>query len=364
MLQWTKQQSPSERLAGHILRLEGFKSLDPSHPLGGKDGLKDLVALREGERWIAAAYFPRGQQSISEIKKKFKDDFEGVVKNRAAGFAFVTNQELRVSEREILKNIATNVPVEVFHLERISQILDSPAAYGIRLEFLDITMSQEEQVSFFSWLEDRNSSLIDSAFRSERKLIEDEQLRRARVSLKNYSVVLFPKIYWYETMVYYLTTPHKNRGDGNNRVYNPNFNLSDMQDLFQSAFLNKFPLYEPTIDRYIKVQQQLCLELVDLIKHVDHTAWPTLPVHCQGVLTAMAQYDYSEALLGNEKMYAGNKSLREQDVERLKKSVDDDLVIKSGDMFNQYRALAKQIKVSMPLLREIQQLIQIEMQPR
>ena len=78
----------------------------------------------------------------------------------------------------------------------------------------------------------------------------------------------------------------------------------------------------------------------------------------------MAQYDYSEALLGNEKMYAGNKSLREQDVERLKKSVDDDLVIKSGDMFNQYRALAKQIKVSMPLLREIQQLIQIEMQPR
>jgi hypothetical protein len=36
ILNWTKGQK-SERLAAHILSSEGYKSIDPSHPLGGKD---------------------------------------------------------------------------------------------------------------------------------------------------------------------------------------------------------------------------------------------------------------------------------------------------------------------------------------
>ena len=39
LLSWTKGQKPSERLASHILRADGYKSIDPSHPLGGQDGL-------------------------------------------------------------------------------------------------------------------------------------------------------------------------------------------------------------------------------------------------------------------------------------------------------------------------------------
>ena len=39
---WDRNQKASERLAAHILRIEGYKSADPSHPLGGQDGLKDV----------------------------------------------------------------------------------------------------------------------------------------------------------------------------------------------------------------------------------------------------------------------------------------------------------------------------------
>lgn len=35
-------------------------------------------------------------------------------------------------------------------LNELRAILDGPAGYGVRLEFLDIEMAREEQLSFFS----------------------------------------------------------------------------------------------------------------------------------------------------------------------------------------------------------------------
>ncbi len=74
---WTAGQTRSERLAGHLLRLSGYASIDPSHPLGGRDGLKDLIAVRYGRKWIAAAHFSRERLSMSKLKKKFLDDYAG-----------------------------------------------------------------------------------------------------------------------------------------------------------------------------------------------------------------------------------------------------------------------------------------------
>lgn len=36
LLEWDKGQTPAERLAAIILTNEGFRNIDPSHPLGGK----------------------------------------------------------------------------------------------------------------------------------------------------------------------------------------------------------------------------------------------------------------------------------------------------------------------------------------
>lgn len=141
--EWTKGQAPSERLAAQLLLHEGYKDLDPSHPLGGKDGGKDAVCFKNGNKWIMAVYFPRGQQDFEAIKTKFLDDLKGVAANQAVGIAFVTNQELRLAERPILQEAAKPVDVDLFHLERITTILDKPELVSIRKQFLEIDFSDD-----------------------------------------------------------------------------------------------------------------------------------------------------------------------------------------------------------------------------
>lgn len=135
--EWTNGQGRSERLSAQILLHEGFKELDPSHPLGGKDGGKDAVCTKAGKRWVMGVYFPRGQQEFKDVKKKFLADLKGAQKNQAEGFAFVTNQELHVAERSALES---NWPgrVDIYHLDRLTTILDSPPMAAIRKQFLEI----------------------------------------------------------------------------------------------------------------------------------------------------------------------------------------------------------------------------------
>ena len=147
--EWDKSQADSERLAARILSTQGFENIDPSHPLGGRDNLKDIVLSKGGQKWICSVYFPRGQQRFSDIKSKFSDDFKGVSKNNASGFIFFTNQELTLGEREAVINIKSGITYEIFHLERVAALLDMPINFGLRLDFLEIEMSREEQLSFF-----------------------------------------------------------------------------------------------------------------------------------------------------------------------------------------------------------------------
>ena len=70
--------------------------------------------------------------------------------NNAEGLAFVTNQELRLRERKMLSELALDIDVQIYHLERISSLLNTPSFYGIRMEFLEIEMSKEEQLAFFA----------------------------------------------------------------------------------------------------------------------------------------------------------------------------------------------------------------------
>jgi len=197
LLNWTKGQK-SERLAAHILSSEGFKSIDPSHPLGGKDGLKDIVAIKDNLQWIAAAYFPRGQKAFSEIKKKFIGDIKGIKTNKVSGLAFITNQELTLSERKELKDIGKPNTIEIFHLERITHILDTAKNYGIRLEFLDIELSKEEQLSYFASHDDQMASLnekmeylmIDySSFKRSFNFNEDSDIFKVRTEEEVYSAL-------------------------------------------------------------------------------------------------------------------------------------------------------------------------------
>jgi hypothetical protein len=136
--EWTNGQAPSERLAAQILISEGFKDLDPSHPLGGPDGGRDATCTYDNKPWVMAVYFPRGKKKISEIKKKLNDDVLSASKHNPVGIAFVTNQELTQVQRQKLKNNNTSCRLEIFHLDRLTTILDSPQMAGVRKQFLGI----------------------------------------------------------------------------------------------------------------------------------------------------------------------------------------------------------------------------------
>jgi hypothetical protein len=142
--EWTAGQAPSERLAAQVLLAEGYSGLDPSHPLGGKDGGKDASCEKNGDHWVMGVYFPRGQQSFSEVKKKYLSDLQGAFTNDAKGFAFVTNQELMLAERRELADKSNGLKVELYHLERLTALLDSPVLAATRKQFLGIDYLEED----------------------------------------------------------------------------------------------------------------------------------------------------------------------------------------------------------------------------
>jgi ribosomal protein L32 len=155
---WDKGQSESERLAARLLSIEGYEDIDPSHPLGGPDGGKDVLCKKDGRSCVVAVYFPRGQQEFRDTANKFDADLAKVKAQSAAGFVFFTNQELTLSERAKLEDSADSIVADIYHLERIASCLDTPRGYGLRLEFLSIEMTKEEQVSFFN---DRDQVLYE-----------------------------------------------------------------------------------------------------------------------------------------------------------------------------------------------------------
>lgn len=181
--EWTYGQTPSERLAGQILDSEGYGDIDPSHPLGGKDGGRDFHITREGEPWIAGVYFPRGQETITTITNKFKDDLEAAGSHNPKGFAFVTNQELLLSQRRDLKGLGGDIAVELYHLERITGILDRPRMHPVRKQYLDIDpgpmpieveLSISGSAGYFTDSADVLEAYLDNAARKARQEAEEQ----------------------------------------------------------------------------------------------------------------------------------------------------------------------------------------------
>ena len=140
--EWTNGQAPSERLAAQLLIHEGYSSIDPSHPLGGRDGGKDAMCTRDGKLWVMAAYFPRGQLPLASVASKLDADVKASNHLNVAGIAFVTNQELTLAERKALIESTRPLDLDLYHLERATMILDAPAMTEVRKQFLGIDFAE------------------------------------------------------------------------------------------------------------------------------------------------------------------------------------------------------------------------------
>jgi hypothetical protein len=141
---WTNGQAQSEGLAARILQFDGYENIDPIHPHGGKDGGADILCTREGISCLAAVFFPRGEHKFTEVKNKFKGDFQKAMNQQPpiGRFLFITNQELSRSQRRVLletaAGMAGNIDVDLYHIERIAVILDSYQMRDVRSQYLGI----------------------------------------------------------------------------------------------------------------------------------------------------------------------------------------------------------------------------------
>ncbi|SFS17913.1 Fic family protein [Granulicella pectinivorans] len=169
---WRSGTTQAERMCAALLHLEGYEDIDPQHPLGGPDGLKDVLCKKNGKKWVAAAFFPPTLPTLKQIKDKFAHDLDGVTGNDADAMAFFVNQHLTIGEREELRSRSPNHEVELYHLERIRDLLDSPKGCGIRLEYLHIPMTEEEQWAFWSVM---NADVV-------RKLVDNEMRRNQQMT--------------------------------------------------------------------------------------------------------------------------------------------------------------------------------------
>lgn len=104
------------------------------------------LCIKVGQLWAMAVYFPRGQKSFAEIRKKFVSDLAGARANAVHGLAFVTNQELSLSERKEINTAAAPTAVEVYHLERITALLDSAPMGPTRKQFLGLDYVEADVV--------------------------------------------------------------------------------------------------------------------------------------------------------------------------------------------------------------------------
>lgn len=187
LLHWREGDTKAERLCANVLQLDGFSSVDPQCPLGGPDGLKDVLCEKNDWKYIGAAYFSIEQRSFSNIKEKFLHDLEGVYSNNADGIVFLTNQKLTPGERTELIEKASeqNSKAIIYHRERIRVILDTPIGFAVRLEYLGIEMSKEEQLSFFSQqtniLEDLLKNSADYVIKALSRRIDNLSLSNSTV---------------------------------------------------------------------------------------------------------------------------------------------------------------------------------------
>jgi fido (protein-threonine AMPylation protein) len=166
---WRDGPTKSERLAAAALRLSGYEEIDPQSPLGGPDGKKDILCQKGGLTWVGAVYFPNGPTRFAAIKKKFHSDLDGMP-HAPQGFVFVTNQTLSPTQRLALSTLAKQAKKEcdILHLQQLQNLLDSASGYGVRIQYLGIAMTIEEQLS---WAADSDSQTAKALAAHTRELL-------------------------------------------------------------------------------------------------------------------------------------------------------------------------------------------------
>ncbi|MBA4030923.1 MAG: hypothetical protein C0478_08530 [Planctomyces sp.] len=135
-----------------------YTNVEPRRPKGGPDGGRDLQAIYDNTQVVwGAVGFKNSANDSSENKRwvrdKFLSDLESALEKNVDlhGFVFFTNVDLTMGEVDELKTFAAQRGIthtDVFYRERLRQTLDSTEGLAYRLQYLGVSMSLEEQITF------------------------------------------------------------------------------------------------------------------------------------------------------------------------------------------------------------------------
>lgn len=164
-----------EQMCRAILAIDKrYSDVRPRHPRGGPDGGRDIEAVYRGDQITYGAVGFVNQANDSEeqkrtIKAKFEHDLSNAlsVAIKPNVFVFFTNINLTIGEKDSLIGRAKRSGIlfcEILDRERMRISLDSPDGFSIRFQYLKISLSEEEQASFFARWGDDIQSVISTGF--------------------------------------------------------------------------------------------------------------------------------------------------------------------------------------------------------
>lgn len=176
LMRWLdSNQQQRERLCAGLLSLDPrFTRVTLRRPKGGPDQGRDIEALFEnaGVAFAAVAFVNGANDSPAQkrrIKAKFRSDLGSALGHKPdlGMFAFFTNVDLSPAEIADLQSHARSLSptaVEIFYRERMRMALDQPSGFVLRHQYLDLPMSDDEQITFFSEFGDQLQILIARKF--------------------------------------------------------------------------------------------------------------------------------------------------------------------------------------------------------
>lgn len=195
-------QLAQEQLCLAVLSIDKrFSDVKPRQPRGGADGKRDIQAVFRGAQvaFGAVGFLSQANDSGKHRKRsmrKFEDDLDAALTAEAQlkVFVFFTNVNLTVSEESKLEGSARSRGIttcEIFDRERIRITLDSPDGFSIRFQYLNISLSEAEQKSFFAkWGDDIQGVISEGFGKLERTLNRLQFLAETSLPLSHLTIIL------------------------------------------------------------------------------------------------------------------------------------------------------------------------------
>ena len=183
---------------------------------------------------------------------------------------------------------------------------------------------------------------------AEQEEKEKDAYRGAEVAklLGRYNL-LQPLIAEHRLCVNEVTNPLEN--GSNNRKYDPNFQVSDLRDIYSPSMRLAKVSNKSVIEHYFSSLEKLTSELSGVVKNVDLRLFSSLEENCLEFIRSYHLFDFSEAMIGAKNA----KNM----IEMTRKWIEEwegEPEFRQSNSLNSYMALFHQIKRHMELLDKIE----------